>query len=186
MRIIKKIFKFLGCGLLSNNVLLLLVFGYPSYNPKPKLIRLERKPMTDAQIDQKARELVDQMSTKEKVQVMSPWLKGTWHWYAEMLGDGMRYNQKFYPTGGNERLGIPTMRFFDGPRGMVGGKATCFPVSIGRAASFDRTLEFRIGEAIGKEIRANGGNYFGGVCINLLRHPLEGKLRNHTGRIPSC
>ena len=82
MRIIKKIFKFLGYGLLSIIVLLLLAFGYISYNPKPKLIRLERKPMTDAQIDLKARDLVKQMSTEEKVQMMSTWLKGTWHWYA--------------------------------------------------------------------------------------------------------
>ncbi|MBN1562097.1 glycoside hydrolase family 3 C-terminal domain-containing protein [candidate division KSB1 bacterium] len=137
--------------------------------------------MTDAQIDQKARELVDQMSTEEKVQMMSPWLKGTWHWFAEMLGDGMKYNQASYQAGGNKRLGIPTMRFYDGPRGMVSGKATCFPVSIARAASFDRDLEFRIGEAIGQEIRANDGNYFGGVCINLLRHPAGGRAQESYG-----
>lgn len=100
---------------------------------------------------------------------------------AEMLSDGMKYNQESYQAGGNERLGIPTMRFFDGPRGMVSGQATCFPVSMARAASFDRDLEYRVGEVVGKEIRANHGNYFGGVCINLLRHPAGGRAQESYG-----
>jgi len=106
---------------------------------------------------------------------MSPRLKGMLKFLLEMIGDGMKYNQHSYQAGGNERLNIPTVRFYDGPRGMVSGQATCFPVSMGRAASFDKDLEFRIGEAIGREIRANKGNYFGGVCINLLRHPAGGR-----------
>jgi beta-glucosidase len=73
------------------------------------------------------------------------------------------------------------MRFFDGPRGLVSGKATCFPVSMGRAASFDTDREFRVGDVIGKEIRANEGNYFGGVCINLLRHPAGGRAQEGYG-----
>ena len=73
------------------------------------------------------------------------------------------------------------MRFFDGPRGLVSGEATCFPVAMARAASFDTDLEFRVGEAIGKEIRANDGNYFGGVCINLLRHPAGGRAQEGYG-----
>jgi len=84
-------------------------------------------------------------------------------------------------AGGNERLGIPTIRFFDGPRGLVSGQATCFPVSMSRAASFDPELEFRIGKAISEEIRANKGNYFGGVCINLLRHPAGGRAQEGYG-----
>ena len=79
------------------------------------------------------------------------------------------------------KLNILTVRFFDGPRGLVSGEATCFPVSMSRAASFDKDLEFRVGEAIGKEIRANEGNYFGGVCINLLRHPAGGRAQEGYG-----
>jgi beta-glucosidase len=128
-----------------------------------------------------ARELVDQMSMEEKVQMMSPWLKSTLKLSLEMAADGMKYNQQSYQAGGNERLGIPTVRFFDGPRGMVSGTATCFPVSMARAATFDRNLEYKIGTAIGKEIRANEGNYFGGVCINLLRHPAGGRAQETYG-----
>ncbi len=121
------------------------------------------------------------MSLEEKVQIMSPRLKSTVKFVLEMLGDGMRYNQQSYQAGGNERLGIPTIRFYDGPRGMVSGESTCFPVSMARAATFDRSLEQRVGEAIGQEIRANNGNYFGGVCINLLRYPAGGRAQESYG-----
>ncbi len=99
----------------------------------------------------------------------------------EMARDKMRYNHRSYQAGGNQRLNIPTMRFFDGPRGLVSGEATCFPVAIGRAASFNSDLEYRIGEVIGKEIRASKGNYFGGVCINLMRHPAGGRSQEGYG-----
>ena len=39
----------------------------------------------------------------------------------------------------------------------------------------------RVGDAIGREIRALGGNYFGGVCINLLRHPAWGRAQESYG-----
>ena len=189
MKILKRILKGILYTLLSLVAIVLIAYVVLRINPKPKIITLDRKAMTEEQIDQKARELVDQMTLKEKVQMMSPWLKSPAKWMVEMMTDGIkhnpeggsRYNYHAYQAGGNERLGIPDMRFFDGPRGMVSGEATCFPVSMGRAATFDRELEYRIGEAIGKEIRANHGNYFGGVCINLLRHPAGGRAQEDYG-----
>jgi beta-glucosidase len=161
--------------------ILIVVFFVLKHNPKPPVITLDRQPMTSEQVDKIARDLVDQMSLEEKVQMMTPRLKSNLKFILEIVSDGMKYNQVAYQAGGNERLNIPTMRFFDGPRGVVGGQATCFPVSMARAASFDPSLEFRIGEAIGKEIRANGANYFGGVCINLLRHPAGGRAQEGYG-----
>ena len=35
---------------------------------------------------------------------------------------------------------------------------------MARGASFDVDLQERVGETIAKEIRAVGGNYYGGVC----------------------
>ncbi len=91
------------------------------------------------------------------------------------------YNVKPYPTMPIERLGLPNVRFVDGPRGVVAGSATCFPVSMARGATFDRDLEESIGRAIGAEIRAQGGNYFGGVCINLPRNPRWGRAQECYG-----
>ena len=91
------------------------------------------------------------------------------------------YNVKPYPTLEVKRLGLPNVRFVDGPRGVVAGSATCFPVSMARGATFDRDLEEEIGRAIGAEIRAQGGNYFGGVCINLPRNPRWGRAQECYG-----
>lgn len=128
-----------------------------------------------------AKELVSQMSLEEKVHFMSGNLT-----LEEMRADmakGHHYNEWPYEAGGNERLGAPSMRFVDGPRGAVTGvgKTTCFPVSMARGAAFDIDLEERIGKAIGKEIRATGGNYFGGVCINLPRNPGWGRSQEVYG-----
>lgn len=160
---------------------LLVVLFILGINPKPPIINLERRPLSEAEIDKMAREAVDQMTLEEKVQMMTPRLKSMLKFVLEMARDKMRYNQRPYQAGGNSRLNIPTMRFFDGPRGLVSGEATCFPVAIARAATFDRNMEYRIGEAIGKEIRAGKGNYFGGVCINLMRHPAGGRSQEGYG-----
>ncbi len=181
MKTLKKIFKRILLTILSLIALLVIAFFLLRINPKPEIIELERKSMSEAQIDQWARELVDQMTVEEKVQMMSPALKSNLKMALEIMSDGQRYNQRSYQAGGNERLNIPSMRFFDGPRGLVCGEATCFPAAIARAASFDSELEFKVGDVIGKEIRANDGNYFGGVCINLLRHPAGGRAQDGYG-----
>lgn len=91
------------------------------------------------------------------------------------------YNMKPYPTMAIDRLGLPNVRFVDGPRGVVAGSSTCFPVSMARGATFDRELEEEIGKVIGAEVRAQGGNYFGGVCINLPRNPRWGRAQECYG-----
>ncbi|MGG1677162.1 beta-glucosidase [Neobacillus sp. NRS-1170] len=127
----------------------------------------------------KAQEIVDKMSLEEKVFLMSGNITN------EELVKGAKehhYNYKPYPAGGNKRFGVPAMKFVDGPRGAVSGNSsTCFPVSMARGATFDKDLEERIGNAIGKEVRAHGGNYFGGVCINLPRNPGWGRSQEVYG-----
>ncbi|MFA9464896.1 MAG: beta-glucosidase [Velocimicrobium sp.] len=120
-----------------------------------------------------------QLTLEEKIGIMSGQVT------EEKLMDDLfiieHYNVKPYPTMEIERLGIPNVRFVDGPRGVVAGSATCFPVSMARGASFDRDLEEEIGKVIGTEIRAIGGNYFGGVCINLPRNPRWGRAQECYG-----
>jgi len=83
-----------------------------------------------------------------------------------------------------ERVGLPGIRFSDGPRGAVVGNATAFPVSMARGATWDPELEERVGDAIGRELRAIGANLTGAVCVNLLRHPAWGRAQETYGEDP--
>lgn len=128
-----------------------------------------------------ARALVQQMTLKEKLGCLDG---DTPFW--EGLVDAIRggYFEHPYPAAIVPRLGIPGIQFSDGPRGVVVGHNTAFPVSMARGASFDPSLEERIGEAIGKELRAVGATFYGGVCINLLRHPAWGRAQETYGEDP--
>lgn len=94
------------------------------------------------------------------------------------------YNHRPIVAGAVERLGIPGIRFTDGPRGVVMGRSTSFPVAIARGATWDPELEREVGRAIGAEGRAQGANLFAGVCVNLLRHPAWGRAQETYGDDP--
>src|SRR6266567_71609 len=105
-----------------------------------------------------------------------------WAGLAEMRQS--RYGARPYVHGAVARLGIPGIRFVDGPRGCVAGEGTAFPVPMARGATWDTGLEERVGAANGAEVRAQGGNFFGGVCINLPRHPAWGRAQETYGDDP--
>ncbi|HDZ18444.1 hypothetical protein LCGC14_0778800 [marine sediment metagenome] len=137
----------------------------------------ELKGLNDYQIEEKAKKILSIMTLEEK--------------FYQMAGDDTlavggpkmqkRYNAEPIPAGEDKNLGIPGVLFSDGPRGCVIGSSTCFPVSMARGASWDLELEEKIGEAIGIEAKSHGANYFGGVCINLLRHPAWGRAQETYG-----
>jgi beta-glucosidase-like glycosyl hydrolase len=95
-----------------------------------------------------------------------------------------RYNREPFVMGAVPRLKISGIRFTDGPRGIVMHSSTCFPVSMARGASWDTDLEQRVGDAIGLEGRAQGANFFAGICINLPRHPAWGRIQETYGEDP--
>src|SRR4051812_45338664 len=101
----------------------------------------------------------------------------------EDLGVG-GYHRRTFPAARVDRLGIPGFEFSDGPRGVVIGPATAFPVTMARGATWDVDLEERIGEAIGRELRAIGADLYGGVCVNVLRHPAWGRAQETYGEDP--
>ena len=105
-----------------------------------------------------------------------------WPGIADLASGG--YHTHGWPAARVERLGIPGLNFADGPRGCVLGPSTTFPVSMARGASFDPSLEERIGEAIGAELRASGATFTGAVCMNLLRHPAWGRAQETYGEDP--
>ena len=137
-------------------------------------------PLTGSEIEARVDQLLAQMTLADKVDQMTG--------DASPLGDGLEmmraYNFRPIHAGENPRLGIPGIRFSDGPRGVVMNHSTCFPVAMARGAAWDVDLEERIGDAIGVEARALGANYFGGVCINLLRHPAWGRAQETFGEDP--
>jgi beta-glucosidase-like glycosyl hydrolase len=131
--------------------------------------------------DAAAGDLLRQMTPEERLWLLDGDLP-FWDAMADMLGNG--YNRTPYPMGRLDRLGVPGLLFSDGPRGVVVGASTAFPVSMARGATWDVSLEERVGTAIGLEMRAQGANFFGGVCINLPRHPAWGRSQETYGEDP--
>ena len=138
--------------------------------------------LTPDEIDRRARDLRDRLSLDERITLMHGLLP-IWRGLAEMTAPN-GYSSRVWPAGEIARLGVPGIRFSDGPRGIILAGATTFPVSMARGATFDTDVEERIGDAIGRELRALGGNLFGGVCINLLRHPAWGRAQETYGEDP--
>ncbi len=136
---------------------------------------------TNEQIDARAHELIAQITLDEKCQMMYGDMP-FWAGIEDMDSGG--YAHHTWNAGAIPRLGIGGIRFADGPRGIVLAGATAFPVTMARGASWDTNLEERIGDAMGSELRAFGGNLFGGVCINLLRHPAWGRAQETYGEDP--
>jgi beta-glucosidase len=131
--------------------------------------------------EDQARELYIELTDDERLGLLDG-DEEFWAGMRDMMVNG--YNHSPIVHGAVDRLGIPGLRFSDGPRGVVMGSSTAFPVSMARGATWDIELEDRVGQAIGAEVAAQGGNFFAGVCINLLRHPAWGRAQETYGEDP--
>ncbi len=129
-----------------------------------------------------AEKLLAEMTLNEKIRLMRGHAMGVT--IKNVFTRGRYYNGEAYPAGGCRRLGIPPVLFTDGPRGIVMGKCTCFPVSMLRGATFDDELEYEIGQVMAREASSFGANLFAGVCINLLRNPKWGRAQETYGEDP--
>jgi beta-glucosidase len=128
-----------------------------------------------------AREVVAGMTEAERLWCLDGDAP-TWAGLRFLADDG--YHRAPFPAAEVERLGIPGIAFSDGPRGAVVGNATAFPVAMARGATWDPDLEERVGDAIGRELRAVGATITGAVCINVLRHPAWGRAQETYGEDP--
>jgi len=128
----------------------------------------------ETDLERRVGEILSAMSVAEKVDQMS----GEAREIVKLNAMGVQVSGATPP---NRRLGIPGIRFIDGPRGVCAGQSTCFPVSMARGATFDADLEQRVGRVMGIENRAQGGNFSGGVCVNILRHPSWGRAQETFG-----
>ena len=133
------------------------------------------------EIEARARELRDQLSLAEKLRLLS----GNLDFYRDMLGSPLSgEGRRPYPAAAVPRLGLEGLKCTDGPRGISVGTSTCFPVPMARAATFSPELEERVGEAMGREARAQGANVVLAPCINLIRHPAWGRAQETYGEDP--
>jgi beta-glucosidase len=135
-----------------------------------------------ADTDPGVEKLLGELTLAEKLAM----LDGDWPFWSgtrEMMSGG--YHRHTWNAGVIPRLDVHGVRFSDGPRGVVlEGGATTFPCAMARGATWDAALETRVGDAIGRELAALGANLYGGVCINLLRHPAWGRAQETYGEDP--
>ncbi len=187
-KIIKVLLKIVAGIIAFIIIVIVAVLSYSLYDPNidisPSAYKWE-KGMSDAEIEQTTNDLVSQMSLEEKMDQLSG------NHQISMLKIGVRYAlfKDDFPysivyAGQNENLHIPPIAFSDGPRGVTTGNSTTFPVAMARGASWDVDLERRVSDAIGKECRALNVNYFGGLCVNILRHPAWGRAQETFGEDP--
>jgi len=124
----------------------------------------------------RVRDLVSKLTLEEKASLLSG--ASTW------------------TTTAIERLGIPSIWLADGPHGLrkapapndVGAgtavPATCFPTASALACAWSERLTRRVGEAIGREARAQGVDVVLGPGVNLQRSPLGGRNFEYLGEDP--
>lgn len=113
---------------------------------------------------EKIKKLIAQMSLEEKASLCS--------------------GHNMWATKAIERLGIESMPLTDGPHGLrksddidiqVSVKATCFPTACASACSFDTTLLYEMGKAIGEECQQERVPLILGPGVNIKRSPLCGR-----------
>ncbi len=117
-------------------------------------------------MEEQIREIVNRLTLQEKASLCS----GEDYWHTKAI----------------ERLGLPSVMLTDGPHGLrkqkqskdfSGGsyEATCFPTASCLAASWDRDLLRRVGEALGEECLQEDVGVLLGPGANIKRSPLCGR-----------
>lgn len=122
----------------------------PSVYPSPAANGTSTKAWAAAYV--KAKHLLAQMTTAEKVNI-------THGWPGSCVGN----------TGAVSRLGVPPLCFADGPAGIRGQEfVSAFPAGIHLGATWDKELMHKYGRALGAEYHGRG--------VNVALGPVAGPL----------
>lgn len=112
-------------------------------------------------------------------------------WTKKTLENGL--NPEMAARAGNEiqkyamektRLGIPVFFAEEAPHGHMAIGATVFPAGIGVASTWNPELVEKMGEAIAKEIRVQGGHISYGPVLDLSREPRWSRVEEAYGEDP--
>jgi beta-glucosidase len=83
------------------------------------------------------------------------------------------------------RLNLPKIKMSDGPVGVrTWGRTTAYPAGICNAATWDKELLFRLGQALGKDARARGVHILLAPGVNIYRAPMCGRNFEYFGEDP--
>jgi beta-glucosidase len=120
-----------------------------------------------AEVEQRVAKLISELTLDEKISLLS--------------GDGF----DGMSTTEIDRLGIPKLLMSDGPQGIrAHGPACSFPSGIALAATWDPTLAYEYGAALGREAKARGIQMLLGPGVNIARTPLNGRNFEYFGEDP--
>src|SRR6187401_1329282 len=125
-------------------------------------------------VSPRVRGLLEQMTREEKLAV----IRGTHEPEAVFMGQAGWIR-------GVPRLGIPDLRFADGPPGVLVRRAsTGMPATLAMAATFSRAEAAANGGVIGRDARALGVDVILEPYINLYRDPTFERAYNTLGEDP--
>jgi beta-glucosidase len=111
---------------------------------------------------------------------------------------GMLHGTGMFVSGGVERLGIPEFHYTDGPNGvreelerhswnplnLADDSATFFPSGSALAATWNKELARKYGEALGLETRARDKDMILGPAVNIMRTPIGGRTFEYFSEDP--
>lgn len=155
-------------------------------------------------VEERVEDLLGRMSLEEKVSQVSAQLLFMEEFYAKRdYGSGhVRNVGHFLPDGGfpntpdevarkinedtrksieSNRWGIPVLQHGEALHGAQWGSATCFPQSIGMAATFNDSLYHEVGKAVAEELRAVGVRQVYAPVINITRDQRWGRGQESYG-----
>ena len=171
------------------DILELTIDGYTfldrNSNNKLDIYEDDREAITDRVLD-----VLSQMTLQEKIHLLK--------------GAGMASTIGMTKPGGipgavgaivpTPRLGIPSVHLSDGPAGLRIEPSrendyktyycTAFPIATLLASSWNETLVYEVGNAMGREAKAYGIDVILGPAANIHRHPLCGRNFEHFSEDP--
>jgi beta-glucosidase len=128
----------------------------------------------DPAVEQRADEIIAQMTVEEKVDLTTGELNNFYGFY----------------NNPEERVGIPAQTMADGPVGVrianpnVDRRSTAFPSGTAMAASFDPELLRLVGATLGDEAFHTGHNVLLAPTVDIARTPLWGRAFEGFGEDP--